>query len=102
MSPHGSLNSTSTPTTTTARTPPPSLYDDDGSGSGTLQVTVNNVGPITTIAANQAITEGLPLTIPNVINFSDPGYTALSTSETFTYSIDLGDGSPAVTGSCSG
>ena len=70
--------------------------DDGGFGQATLQVTVNNVAPtITAIAADQAITEGLPLTITNVISFSDPGFN----SETFTYSIDLGDGSTPITGS---
>ncbi|MBI1298435.1 DUF11 domain-containing protein [bacterium] len=68
---------------------------DGGSGFATLLVTVTNVNPtITAIAGSQAITEGLPLTIPNIVTFTDPGFN----TETFTYSIDRGDGSPPLTG----
>jgi hypothetical protein len=79
------------------------IFDDDGGSNGdTFTINVDNVEPtITAIAANQSITEGLPLTIPNLVTFADPGFTdgtLLNASETFTYSIDWGDGNISTSG----
>ncbi|MBX2997504.1 MAG: DUF11 domain-containing protein [Caldilineaceae bacterium] len=76
------------------------LRDDDGGiDTATFTVTVNNVAPtITHDAGDQTVNENHPLILSHVITFTDPGFTALNTSETFTYTIDWGDGSALVTG----
>ena len=67
------------------------------SSTDTATVTVNNVAPtITAVAANQTVNEGQLLSITDIITFSDPGFGA---GETFTFSIDWGDGTAPSTGS---
>ena len=62
--------------------------------TATRTVTVNNVAPTVTPAANQTVTVNKALTALQVAGFTDPGYTvaANGTAETFTASIDWGDG----------
>ncbi|MBF8267973.1 MAG: hypothetical protein HW388_1481 [Dehalococcoidia bacterium] len=63
-----------------------------GTASDDVQVTVNNVAPVVNAGADQTLPFG---TLVNVsASFTDPG-----TKDTWTYSIDWGDGSPADTGS---
>jgi len=71
--------------------------DDGGMASQTFEVTVNNVDPILTLVTDQMIDEGSLLSLTNLGVISDPGFDnplALggATFETFTYSIDWGDG----------
>ncbi|WP_425396859.1 Calx-beta domain-containing protein [Aeoliella sp.] len=77
------------------------VVDDDlGETTETFDVMVGNVAPTLTVAANQSIDEGALLSIENIGQISDPGYKndALATDETFTYSIDWGDGTALDTG----
>ena len=68
--------------------------DDEGEDTETFQVTVSNVAPTLTVVDDQTVSEGALLDLPNVGTFTDPGF-----PETFTYSIDWGDGSvPADSG----
>ncbi|MDA1055188.1 MAG: dockerin type I domain-containing protein [Planctomycetota bacterium] len=73
-----------------------------GSGGGVttrqLQETVTNVPPALVAADDQAVGLGEPFTIADVGVFTDPGFGA---SETFTYTIDWGDGSTLGSGSAS-
>ncbi|MGD9723903.1 MAG: PKD domain-containing protein [Pirellulales bacterium] len=77
--------------------------DDGGTTSGTFQVTVNNVAPALTVAPNQTTTEGTTLAIPNIGQFTDPGFDNLlnvggETTEKFTFAVDWGDGTPLDSG----
>jgi hypothetical protein len=68
----------------------------DAAGNEDTAVTssvVVNVTPTLTVAANQTVDEGSPLTI-NLATFTDPGFTNSSagTQETFAATIDWGDG----------
>ncbi len=80
------------------------VADDDGGLSvGTLQVTVNNVAPTLTVAPDQTVNEGSLLSITDIGKFTDPGFdnpanVPSPTTETFTFSIDWGDGLPASSG----
>src|SRR5262249_22146313 len=72
--------------------------DDGGTTSETFNVTVNNVAPSLTVPGNQTTDQGALLTIPNIGQFSDPGFdnplnVGGETSEQFTFAIDWGDGS---------
>ncbi|WP_442484114.1 PKD domain-containing protein [Aeoliella sp. SH292] len=73
---------------------------DGGTAMGTFKVTVGNVDPSLNVVGNQQVLEGAPLTIENLGTIMDPGFAnpTKGTTETFSYSIDWGDGSPAVTG----
>jgi parallel beta-helix repeat protein len=76
------------------------VFDDDGgSDSETFQVTVNNVAPTLTTVGDQTVNECALLNI-NIGTFTDPGFdnASLSTVESFTYSIDWGDGTTTDTG----
>ena len=79
-----------------------SVVDDDGgvSNTATLQITVGNLSPELTVVGNQSAYQGQTLSITDLGTLIDRGFdnTALGTSETFTYSIDWGDGTPADTG----
>lgn len=76
--------------------------DDGGVGTATTQVTINNVSPNLSGVGNQTVNEGSLLSIPNIGVFSDPGFdnplnvldpsNGGETTETFTYSINWGDG----------
>ena len=81
------------------------VTDDDGGvdQSSTFTVTVNNVAPTLTVAPNQTINEGAQLSITNIGQFTDPGFdnplnVGGETSETFTYAINWGDGTPVDSG----
>ena len=67
----------------------------------TLQITVNNVKPTLTVSGPQTTSEGAVLSLTNLGTVTDPGYrnTAGSTDETFTYSINWGDGTATDLGS---
>ena len=68
------------------------LTDDEGAFStGTAEITVHNVAPTVTIAADRRVPPGKELDLTAVI--SDPGL-----ADTFSVSWDFGDGSPAQTG----
>ena len=79
------------------------VTDDDGEvDSDTIAVTVNNDDPTLTVSANQTIDEGTLLSLTNIGSFTDPGFdnpaATPPTVETFTYSINWGDGTAADTG----
>ncbi len=63
--------------------------DDGGMSSDTLQVTVNNVAPAVNAGSDQTVNEGDTVNISAA--FTDPG-----SGDTFTATIDWGDGSPLV------
>ncbi|GAA5509776.1 dockerin type I domain-containing protein [Novipirellula caenicola] len=69
-----------------------------GSGLGELVIpvttaSISNVKPTLTVAANQSVVVNTPLTITNIGSISDP-----ASSDTFTYTVDWGDGSNVVSG----
>ena len=71
--------------------------DDGGSATKTFNVTVNNVAPTLTVVPNQTVNEGAQLSINNIGQFTDPGFdNPLNPNgpsvETFTYTINWGDG----------
>ena len=66
--------------------------DDTGVGSGGTAVTVNNVAPVLDAGVDQNVLIGTPLSVS--ANFTDVG-----TLDTWTYSIDWGDGTSIDTGS---
>jgi PKD repeat protein len=77
--------------------------DDGGMAVQTFEVTVNNVAPTLVVPPNQVVNEGALLSIPNIGQFTDPGFNnplnvGGEVSETFTYSIDWGDGTPPQSG----
>src|SRR5690606_13899736 len=77
------------------------INDGDGnSAQDTLSVTVGNVAPTLTVPSDQVALEGAPLVLSNIGQISDPGYRnyELATDETFTYSINWGDGTTSDTG----
>jgi PKD repeat protein len=67
----------------------------------TLNLTVKNVAPTLTVVGNQTVNEGAVLSLTDLGTFTDPGFNnpAAGTAETFTYSINWGDGTVADTGS---
>ncbi len=74
---------------------------DNASARGSLEATatITNVAPIVTPPADQTTTEGSMLSL-DVATFIDPGFTnpAAGTHETFTATIDWGDGTPIEAG----
>ena len=73
-----------------------------GSLSYPISVNITNVSPVLAGQTNRSAMEGLPLSLPKVGQFTDPGFGAsLATpprAETFTYTIDWGDNNPLSTG----
>ena len=62
-------------------------------------VTVDNVAPTVTATGDQTVDEGTLLNLTDIATFTDPGFSIPGgESETFTYSVDWGDGSAADTG----
>lgn len=65
-------------------------------------VHVSNLKPSLTVAANRSATAGQQFSITDIGVITDPGFrntnTSPSTSETFTYDIDWGDGTKSDTG----
>ena len=82
--------------------------DNGGSDTETFMVTVANVKPTIAVVANQILDEGSHLSLPNIGTFTDPGFdnplnvgniaNGGETQETFTFSINWGDGTSASTG----
>jgi PKD repeat protein len=77
--------------------------DDGGTTAGSFQVTVNNVAPTMTVVPNQTVNEGSLLSITDLGKFTDPGFdnplnVGGQTSETFTYTINWGDGTTSDAG----
>jgi hypothetical protein len=74
-----------------------------GQATATLNATITNVAPTLTATSNKTVLAGVPLAITDIVTISDPGFrnTAVTpnTVETFTYSVNWGDNSPATTGS---
>jgi PKD repeat protein len=71
-----------------------SVCDDDGAcGNSTLTVNVGNVAPVVEAGPNQSNSEGVFLTLAPA-TFSDPGFDHApgGTNETFTASVNWGDG----------
>ena len=81
-----------------------SVIDDDGGRDPKMfDVVVENVSPSLFLAGNQSTRIGEPLDITDVGLLIDPGFDNLlnvggETQETFTYSINWGDGSAADSG----
>ena len=70
--------------------------------TASTSVGVGNVAPTLTVRnGNQTVAEGTELSLTDLGAITDPGFAnaALSEDETFTYSINWGDGSSADTGS---
>jgi len=65
--------------------------DDTGTGSASTSVTVKNVSPVVNAGADQNVLIGTPLNV-------SASFTDIGTQDTWTYSIDWGDGSPVGTG----
>lgn len=77
--------------------------DDGGTDTKSFTVTVTNVAPTLTVAANQTTNEGTALTVTNIGALTDPGFAnplnpGAERDETFTYTINWGDGTAASTG----
>ncbi len=77
--------------------------DDGGMASQTFEVVVNNVAPVLTVAPDQVVNEGALLSIPNIGQFTDPGFNnplnvGGEVTEKFTYFVDWGDGTPGSSG----
>ncbi|WP_146394999.1 dockerin type I domain-containing protein [Planctomycetes bacterium CA13] len=64
--------------------------------------TVTNVAPTLTVPTDQSVVAGVALSLTNIGSLSDPGFNQSAstppTSETFTYTINWGDGSDIVAG----
>src|SRR5690606_35235595 len=80
------------------------MDDDGGVASGTFMVTVTNVAPTLVATGNQSIAEGALLEIANLGAISDPGFDNPDrpggpSFETFTYTINWGDGTADELGS---
>jgi hypothetical protein len=82
--------------------------DDTGVGLGSASATVTNVSPTLSVVGNQTVNEGSLLSLTNIGTFTDPGFNnplnagnvsnGGETVESFTYSINWGDGTAASTG----
>ena len=78
--------------------------DDGGKDQKTFAVTVRNVDPTLAVSGNQQVNTGVALNLVDLGVFTDPGFanplnTGGQREETFTYSINWGDGTPLSTGS---
>ncbi|MDZ4784068.1 MAG: PKD domain-containing protein [Planctomycetia bacterium] len=74
------------------------ITDDDGdSDTATFTITVSNIAPTLTVATDRSTDEGTPVSIQDIGTFTDPGYDTPpaggAVNETFTFTIDWGDGS---------
>ena len=98
-----STAATSMPTTASTRSTVTVMDDDGGVTVQTFNVTVNNVVPTLTVPPNQTVNEGATLNLPNIGQFTDPGFdnplnVGGEVSEKFTYSINWGDGTAVDSG----
>jgi ELWxxDGT repeat protein len=72
------------------------VTDDDGAtDSLAFQLDVTNAAPTLIPASDQTVAEGSLLTVANLASFRDSGFGG---TETFSYEVDWGDGSPLDTG----
>jgi len=73
--------------------------NSSASAARSTTATIINVAPNATVADNHTVNEGSSLSL-TLATFTDPGYThsAAGTTETFTTTIDWGDGSPLEAG----
>jgi len=73
---------------------------DGGSSTQTLEVVVANVEPSLEPALAQIVAEGAELRLVTLVSILDPGFDDMvaSTEETFTFTIDWGDGSESDSG----
>lgn len=73
-----------------------------GSVSYPLRVNIINVAPVLAGQPNRSAIEAVPLSLPKVGQFTDPGFGASQATppraETFTYTINWGDNTPLSTG----
>jgi hypothetical protein len=73
-----------------------------GSVSYPFSVNITNVAPMLAGQTNQSALEGVPLSLPKVGQFTDPGFGASQATppraETFTYTINWGDNTPLSSG----
>ncbi|NLE39752.1 MAG: hypothetical protein GX621_17170, partial [Pirellulaceae bacterium] len=80
------------------------VTDDDGdSDVKTFQVMVANVAPTLAVVGDQTVAEGTELSLADLGTFTDPGFNnplnvGGETEETFTYTINWGDGTEADAG----
>jgi PKD repeat protein/methionine-rich copper-binding protein CopC len=85
------------------------VFDDDGGQhERTFTVTVNNIDPTLNVVGNQSVDEGSLLSLTDIGTFTDPGFNNPANTgdpanggeitETFTYSVDWGDGTTDSTG----
>ncbi len=69
-----------------------------GSSQATVMANIDNVAPRVVLADVSSVVAGVPFSIANFAEISDPGFrntnVTPATNETFTYSVDWGDGSP--------
>ncbi|XZE51488.1 dockerin type I domain-containing protein [Planctomycetaceae bacterium SH139] len=69
-----------------------------GSSQATVMANIDNVAPTVVLADVASVVAGVPFSITNFAEISDPGFrntnVTPATNETFTYSVDWGDGSP--------
>jgi len=74
-----------------------------GTATSGFQLNVTNAVPQLTVVGSQTVLVGEPLTLPKIVQISDPGFRNTQvnppTDETFTYEITWGDGSPVSRGS---
>ncbi len=80
------------------------MDDDDGMAIETFDVVVSNVAPVLTVGGSRTVAEGAPLSITDIGTISDPGFDNPDrpggpSFETFTYTINWGDGSAIEQGS---
>ncbi|MBA3481413.1 MAG: hypothetical protein H0T51_06320, partial [Pirellulales bacterium] len=85
------------------------LDDDGGVGTATATVNVANLAPTLTVVGNPTVSEGSQLSLTNIGSFTDPGFDNLlnvldpvnggEKLETFTYTINWGDGTANSAGS---
>ncbi|NLY02778.1 MAG: hypothetical protein GXY83_42540, partial [Rhodopirellula sp.] len=72
--------------------------NDSGRATGWTTADIVNVAPTLTVVGNQATSEGAALSIEHLGTFTDPGFDRSPTQETFSYTIDWGDGTAADAG----
>jgi PKD repeat protein len=67
-----------------------------------VNIGITNVAPTLSIPSNRSIAQGVPISLPRVAQFTDPGFGAPNAtpalSESFSYTIQWGDGTPNDTG----
>jgi large repetitive protein len=80
------------------------IDDNAGTVTKTFSVDVTNVAPTVTVAADQTVDEGQLLSFGTLAGLTDPGFDnplrpGQASQESFTYSVNWGDGTTPDTGS---